>query len=145
MEHAAQECAEAGACSLAGSMCVEGAAQEPCSQPGLDGIAQGELMFADLGAAHSGAERLALSTTPEHGDIISDHDPQSGLPDTRTAGVSSCEACTVEPPLQPPPAMSTQERAVFDMSPEWQRALQSLAAVPGLNVFAKRLTRCNAQ
>lgn len=30
------------------------------------------------------------------------------------------------------------EKGLFDMSPEWRRALCSLASVPGLNVFARK-------
>ena len=147
--HAAQDTAAAGPCSSSGSMCAEGTGQEPCSQLGLDGsIAQADaLMAANRGAAHTGADGLALPETPAHEleNMVSDHESQPVLPDVQTADVSSCEACSLQPPPQHPSALCTQERALFDMSPEWQRALQSLAAVPGLNVFAKRLRQCNAQ
>ena len=146
-ENAAQETA-AGPCSSSGSMCAEGTAQEPCSQHGLDGSAAqvDAMMAANTGAAHTGADGLALPDVPadEQGDIMIDQESQPVLPHSHPADVSSCEACSLQPPLQHPSALSTQERARFDMSPEWERALQSLAAVPGLNVFAKRLRQCNA-
>lgn len=44
--------------------------------------------------------------------------------------------CTVQPSGA---TGMPDEEALFDMSPEWRRALQSLASVPGLNVFG-----CNA-
>ena len=78
---------------------------------------------------------------------MSEHETQPMLQDLQTADMSSSQACNAQPlPLpEHPSAFSTHEMAMFDMSPEWQKALQSLAAVPGLSVFAKRLTRCNAQ
>ncbi len=35
-----------------------------------------------------------------------------------------------------PTPVTPDGESLFDMSPEWRRALQSLASVPGLNVFA---------
>ena len=42
---------------------------------------------------------------------------------------------------QPSSCSSISDGLLFDLSPEWRRAVQSLAQIPSLGVFTRRLKR----
>lgn len=109
----------------------------------------GECRQGDCGAACSQALRTdmdacAAPCSPadglhasgclnEQSSVSGRHDADPGSFDQDMADSHRGCAC-----LAPPGSGSTNDdrELLFDMSPEWRRALQSLASVPGLNVFA---------